>query len=165
MRNRYMSFNFDKLLEQGKGAAEDVIKNRKEVTDVLNDLQGSLSQFLGIPVKFEERIEYVEDNLDPISRLGLQYKPKEKTGFNVVNIVSEEVGISREVFKLKPSDDVYPVTIVRDRNHSVADNQSEFASSIGQIASNSQFHLQLRSFKRQVEEKLKEKPQDVPKSE
>jgi hypothetical protein len=160
-----MSFNFDELLEQGKGAAEDVIKNRKEIKDVFNDLQDSLSKFLEIPIKFEERIEYVGDKLDAISRLALQFKPKEKTGFNVVNIVSEEVGISRVVFKLKRSDDVYPITIVRDRNHSVADNQSEFASSIGQIASNSQFHLQLRSFKRQVEEKLKEKPQDVPKSE
>lgn len=167
MRNKYMSFNFDELLQQGKGAAENVIQNRREIKAVLNDLQSSLSQFLEMPIKFEEYIEYVENDSDPlgIARLAFQFKPKEKTGFNVVHIVSEQVEFSKEVFKLKRSDDVYPITIVRERNHSIADDQSEFASAIGQIVANSQFHLQLNSFKRQVEEKLKEKPQDVPKSE
>jgi hypothetical protein len=54
-----MSFNFDKLLEQGKGAAEDVVINRKEINIVLKGLQSSLSQFLGIPIKLKERTEYV----------------------------------------------------------------------------------------------------------
>lgn len=160
-----MSFNFDELLQQGKGAAENVIQNRREIKAVLNDLQSSLSQFLEIPIKLEEYIEYVQNDLEPLARISLQFKPKEKTGFNVVRIVSEQVDCSKEVFKIKRSDDVYPITIVRDRNHSVADDQSEFASSIGQIVSNSQFHLQLNSFKREVEEKLKERPQEVPKSE
>jgi hypothetical protein len=160
-----MSFNFDELLKQGKGAAENVIQNKKEIKAVLNDLQSSLSQFLEIPIKFEEYIEYVKKDSNPLTIMNLQFKPREKTGFNVVHIVSEQVKCSKEVFKIKRSDDVYPITIVRDRNHSVADDQSEFASSIGQIVSNSQFHLQLNSFKREVEEKLKEKPQDVPKSE
>lgn len=160
-----MSFNFDDLLKQGKGAAENVIQNRKEIKAVLDDLQSSLSQFLEIPIKIEEYIEYVEQNPASLAVMALQLKQREKTGFNVVHIVSEQVECSKEVFKIKRSDDVYPITIVRDRNHSVADDQSEFASSIGQVVSNSQFHLQLNSFKREVEEKLKEKPQDVPKSE
>lgn len=162
-----MSFNFDELLQQGKGAAENVIQNRREITAVLNDLRSSLSQFLGMPVKFKEYVEYVEDDSNPmaIARLTLQFKPKEKTGFNVVHILSEQVECSKEVFKIKRSDDVYPITIARGRNHTVADDQSEFASAIGQIVSNSQFHLQLNAFKRQVEEKLNEKQQDVPKSE
>lgn len=160
-----MSFNFDELLKQGKGAAENVIQNRKEIKAVLKDLQSSLSQFLEIPIKFEEYIEYVKQDPASLALMTLQFKPREKTGFNVVHIVSEQIECSKEVFKIKRSDDVYPIRIVRDRNHSVADDQSEFASSIGQIVSNSQFHLQLNSFKREVEEKLKEKPQDVPKSE
>jgi len=160
-----MSFNFDELLQQGKGAADNVIQNRREIKAVLNDLESSLSQFLEIPVKFEEYIEYVKNDNDPLTRLTNPFKPKEKTGFNTVHIVSTDVEYSKEVFKLKRSDDVYPITLVRERSHSVADNQSEFASAVGQIVSNSQFHLQLNSFKRQVEEKLKEIPKDVPKSE
>jgi len=69
------------------------------------------------------------------------------------------------MFKLKRSDDVYPITIAKERNHIVSDEQSEFANAVGQIVSNSQFHLQLNSFKRQVEEKVKEQPPRVPKSE
>jgi len=76
--------------------------------------------------------------------------------------VSEEVNFSKEVFQLKRSDDIYPITIVRGMHHSVADNQSEFAFEMGQIASNSQFHLQLNSFKSQVEKILKEKAQELP---
>ena len=30
-----MSFNFDELLQQGKGAAENVIKNKSEIEEVL----------------------------------------------------------------------------------------------------------------------------------
>lgn len=160
-----MSFNFDNLLQQGKGAAENVVQNRKEIKAVLNELQISLSQFLEIPIKFVETTEYVQDDLNPILKMAFSSTPKEKTGYTVVHIVSEQVEYSTEIFKLKRSDDVYPVKIVRDKNHSVADDQNEFASSIGQIVSNSQFHLQLNSFKKQVEKKLKEKPQDVPKSE
>ncbi|MEW6989641.1 hypothetical protein AADZ91_03035 [Colwelliaceae bacterium 6441] len=159
-----MNFNFDELLQQGKGAAENVLKNKREIKAVLKDLENSLSQFLEMPIKFEEYIGYVKNDNDPFTRLAGSFKPREKTGFNEVHIVSEQVDFSKEVFQLKRSDDVYPITIVRDRNHSVADDQSEFASAVGQIVSNSQFHLQLNSFKRQVEEKLKEKPQDVPKS-
>jgi hypothetical protein len=161
-----MHINFIDLLQQGKDAAENVIQNKKEIKSVLSDLEGSLSQFLEIPIKLEQHIEYVEyAELDQLSRLALQFKPKEKTGFNVVRIVNKQTELSNEVFKLKHSDDVYPVTIVRERNHSVADNQSEFASAIGQIVSGSQFHLQLNSFKRMVEVSLKEKPLDVPASE
>jgi hypothetical protein len=159
-----MSFNFDELLQQGKGAAENVLKNKREIKEVLTDLENSLSQFLEIPIKFVEYIGYVKNDDDAFMRMTNAFKPKEKTGYNEVHIASKQVEFSKEVFQLKRSDDVYPITIVRERNHSVADDQSEFASAIGQIVSNSQFHLQLNSFKRQVEEKLKEKPQDVPKS-
>lgn len=160
-----MSFNFDELLQQGKGAAENVMKNRSEIRSVLTDLENSLSKFLGMSIKLEEHTEYVQGDQNPITMFANSFKPKEKTGFNLVSIKSTEVDISKELFKLKYSDDVYPITIVRERSHLVADDQSEFASSIGQIASSSQFHLQLNSFKRQVDAKLKEKPLSVPRAE
>jgi hypothetical protein len=155
--NKYMHFNFDELLQEGKGAAENVIQNGREVKAVLNNLQNSLSQFLEIPIKFQESIEYVQDDPDLISKGGLNFKAEE-TGFKVVHIVSEQVKCSKEVFKLKHSQTIYPITVVEDKNYSVADDQSEFASVIGKIVSNSQFHLQLHSFKSLVEEKLKDKP-------
>jgi hypothetical protein len=160
-----MSFNFDDLLQQGKGAAENVIQNRNEIKSVLNDLEVSLGKFLQMPIELEEYIEYVQDDQDPIARFTNQFKPKERTGFNVVSIKSSQVKISKDLFKLKRADDVYPVTIVRERSHFVADNQNEFATLIGQVVSNAQFHLQLRSFKRQVDEKLSENTQGIPKSE
>lgn len=152
-----MAFNFDEMLQQGKGAAENVIKNQKEIKEVLEDLENSLSQFLGMPIKLEEYIGYVKNDDDPFVYMAKILKPREKTGYDEVHISSEQVDLTKEIFQLKYSDDIYPVTIVRDRNHSVADNQSEFVSAIGQIVSNSQFHLQLNSFKRQVKEKLIEK--------
>ncbi|WP_367107521.1 hypothetical protein [uncultured Psychrobacter sp.] len=151
-----MAFNFDKLLQQGKGAAENVVKNQKEIKEVLEDLENSLGQFLEIPIKLEEYIGYVKNEEDPFVYIAKMLKPREKTGYDEVHISSEQVNLTKEIFQLKYSDDIYPVTIVRDRNHSVADNQSEFAAAIGQIVSNPQFHLQLNSFKRQVEEKLQE---------
>jgi hypothetical protein len=160
-----MAFKFDELLEQGKGAAENVLKNKKQIREVLDDLEVSLSRFLEMPVKFKEYTGYAKGDEDPFIRMANSLKPKEKTGYNEVHIVHQQTGASKEVFQLKRSDDIYPITVVRERNHSVADDQNEFASAIGQIISNSQFHLQLKSFKRGVEEKLKEKPQDVPKSE
>lgn len=165
MRNKHMSFNFDDLLQQGKGAAENVIQNRSQIRSVMDDLKISLEKFLQIPIELEEYIDYVEDDRDTILRMTNPFKPKEKTGFNVVVIKNSQVNISKELFKLKRSDDVYPVTIVRERSHFVADNQDEFANSIGQVVSNAQFHLQLNSFKKQVNEKLNEKPQGVPKLE
>lgn len=160
-----MSFNFNELLLQGKSAAEDVIQNRKEIKSVISELQNSLSSFLEMPIRLVERIEYIQNDSDIMTKLSFQIKPKEKTGFNLIYIVNEDVDLSKEVFKIKRSDDVYPVTIVRDRNHSVADDKSEFASALGQIASSSQFHLQLNAFKREVEEKLLEKLERLPGSE
>ena len=159
-----MSFNFEELLQQGKGAAENVIKNQKEIEEVLENLEDSLNHFLEMPIKLEEYIGYVKNDRDPLLYITNAFKPREKTGYNEVHIVSEQVNLSEEVFQLKYSDDVYPITIARDRNHSVADNQIEFISSVGQIVSNSQFHLQLNSFKRKVKEKLLEKRQDLPES-
>lgn len=160
-----MSFNFDELLQKGKGAAENVIQNRNEIKAVLNDLESSLAQFLELEIEFEERTEYVHDSSGPLFRAANLLKPHEKTGFNVIYIKSTLVSVEKAMFKLKRSDDVYPITIAKERNHLVSDEQSEFANAVGEIVSNSQFHLQLNSFKRQVEEKLNEQPPLEPKSE
>jgi hypothetical protein len=160
-----MSFSFDELLQQGKGAAENVLKNRREIEEVLDDLKDSLTKFLDLEIEFEERIEYVRDGRDPFTGASSIFTQKEKTGFNVVYIKSKSVTVEKEIFKLKRSDDVYPITVAKERNHLVSDEQSEFANAVGQIVSNSQFHLHLNSFKRQVEGKLNEQQLLVPKSE
>ena len=157
-----MDLNFDELLNQGQGAAENVLKNRKEIKSVLHDLQNSLSKFLSMSIELKESIEFVEENSNSITRLAIQFKPKEKTGFNVVSIVSKEVDYSQELFKIRRSDEVYPITLVRDREHMVADDQTEFSSSIGQIVSKAQFHFKLKSFKKKVEQKQVLKIKDLP---
>jgi hypothetical protein len=159
-----MTYNFDELLLQGKSAAENVVQNRSEIEAVLDQLQRSLSQFLSIPIKFDETIEYVQDP-DPLSNLIIQLRPKEKTGFNIVCIHNEETKYSKGMFKIKLSDDVYPVTLVREKNRYVADNKSEFEAALGEIVSNSQFHLKLNSFRKKVEEILAQKTEDISDSE
>lgn len=159
-----MSFNFDEFLQKGKGAAENVLQNRKEIKEVLTDLQTSLAQFLELEIEFEERTEFESDDSDPFSRIAGAFKPRKSTGYNVVYIKSAVVDVDRAIFKLKRSDDIYPITIAKDKNHFVSDDQGEFASAVGQVVSNSVFHLQLNAFKRQIEEKLKGQLLPVPKS-
>ena len=146
-----MSFNFEVLLNQGKEAANDVLKNREEVRAVLEDLKRSLSSFLELDISLQERIEFESDNsIGSILGAGL-FKPKVKTGFNRVYIKSKEVDVERILFKIKRDDDVYPVTVVEGKNHYVSDNQSEFVDAIGEVVRNSQVHIMLKAFVNTIE--------------
>ena len=148
-----MSFNFDELLQQGKTAAEIVEHNEMQIKEVLEDLENSLARFLDIPVALKEVTGYVKNHSTPlITAIEIIKKPREKTGYMEVHIESRQVTYSQEIFQLKRSDNIYPITIVRERHRSVADNLDEFVSEIQQIASNAQLHLQLKSFKRTVQE-------------
>lgn len=148
-----MSFNFDEFLQIGKTAAENVSKNNNEVTAVLADLKHSLSTFLGIDIEFDERIEY--ELPDRFKMVINPFLPKEKTGFRALYITTPGTAAEIELFKLKRSQEVYPITIAMDQNRVVADDQDEFANAVGQLVSNSQFHLHLNSFKRKVDDELK----------
>ncbi|MDP2562835.1 hypothetical protein [Psychrobium sp. 1_MG-2023] len=143
-----MSLNFDKLLQKGKIAADNVIQNEAEIDDILKELQLSLSNFLNLEIKFLELIEYKTEP-QPLGKISF-YQPRVKTGFKEVHISSDNIDFSSEIFKIKRSDEVYPVTIVRGLNHSVADNKDELSLAIGEIVSNAQFHLQLKSFLNKV---------------
>jgi hypothetical protein len=160
-----MSYNFDDFLEKGNAAAKNVIKNRKEINEVLENLETSLAKFLTMGIEFNERDEYVSNNSDPVRMIVNSFIPREKTGFTVIYIKSTEVDVEKAIFKLKRSDNVYPITIEREKHRLVSDEQSEFADAVGQIASDPQLHLQLNSFKSNVTNKLEEQKLLVPKAE
>ena len=159
-----MAFNFDELLEKGKGAAENVLQNRKEIQEVLSDLKASLGKFLELDIEFYESTEYKDDNSHPFVKIANQFSPREATGFKILKVAHLESETEKSLFKLKRSDEVYPVTLAMEKNHIVSDNQKEFAASVGEAVSNSQLHLALKSFKREVEKKLEEKTKTSPKS-
>tara|TARA_Y100000052_G_scaffold21286_1_gene21387 strand:+ start:2180 stop:2671 length:492 start_codon:yes stop_codon:yes gene_type:complete len=157
-----MSFNFDAILQQGKVAAENVKKNRAQIKEVLSDLEESLKRFLDVDLKHEQRIEYLQ-NQDPMLALTNMLKPTEITGYKLLYIKNKKSDEDLFLFKIKFSEDIYPVTIVREKNHIVADDQNEFADAVGQIMSSSQLHLKLGSFRRRVDEKIAQLPKPVPK--
>jgi hypothetical protein len=154
-----MSFNFDDLLNQGKEAADNVIQNEKEVDAVLKDLKVSLSKFLNFDISFQKRTEYKERGLaDHFLSAANMLKPKELTGYDLFYIENVQFGVEKLFFKIKISNDIYPVSIVFNKNEFVSDNQEELAASIGEVVSNSQTHLMFNSFVREVNEKKLKTP-------
>lgn len=157
-----MSFDFGEQLNKGKAAADDVIENRKEIKAVLKDLEGSLKKFLGVEVECKEFIEFKErknKHLDLQSIVLGGYNPREKTGFTNFKIINNETEIDQEIFKIKRSKEIYPITIATDNNRFVSDNQAEFVEAIGEVVADSQVHLLFKSFLRRIEEKQKDKPE------
>jgi hypothetical protein len=145
-----MPNNFDELLQLGSKAADDVLRNEKEVNKVIENLKTSLCKFLQFDVTLDEEVDYVKysNHLPAISEL---LRPKEATGFKVV-VIRHKSGANRELFKLKRSDDIYPVTVAIEKHSVIADTQQEFRNAVGQAISNSQLHLKLKAFKREVDE-------------
>lgn len=156
-----MAFDFKKQLQAGKEAADNLLKNRNEIKDVLKDLVISLEEFLGIELTLEEYVEYEKTGPEQIDLQKVFFgitKPKVMTGFNVLILKNNETEIEQKLFKIKRSKDIYPVTIETDNNRYVSENQYEFAESIGQSVSDSQIHLLLKSFSRKVKEKMEKLP-------
>ncbi|GGI70236.1 hypothetical protein GCM10007978_05220 [Shewanella hanedai] len=160
-----MSFNFDELLIQGKDAADLVQQNKNEIEEVYEKLGHSLSSFLALDIKFEEDVEYKKENnntaihrsaIDILALHSVGFpKSRELTGYNYIFIKHEKTDVKKSLMKVKRSNGGYPITVVHEKNHYVADNQKEFADAVGVVVSDYQTHLMLRSFKRLVDEAIK----------
>ncbi|CAH6926729.1 conserved hypothetical protein [Vibrio chagasii] len=151
-----MSFNFDELLNQGKEAANLVTQNNREIKEVFTKLNTSLSRFLEVEIQFLEEIEYEDDGKAAILRAVSMFEPRVKTGYNNISIKHEETNVKRHFMSVKRSSEGYPITVVHEKNHYVADNQDEFAQAVGTVVSNSQTHLMFRGFKRAIDKAIEE---------
>ncbi len=150
-----MAVNFYELLQKGKDAADQVIQNTNEIGATLDELRDSLSMFLEMDVDLVESIEYAGETSKGLV-IGM-LTPRLKTGFNIVSIKHNVTNISRKLFSIKRASEGYPVTLVFDEAHYVADNKNEFDRALGVIISSSKTNLVLRVFKREVVKQL-EKP-------
>lgn len=154
-----MEFNFNDYLTKGNEAAEKVINNRKEINNVMSEMRKSLIQFLEIELLLLEEAEYEDDILNENIRQGLSaFQPfngmmkRQTTGFTKISLVSDNDKIKDKcyLFKLKRSGDGYPIVVAKNEIHLVADNQSEFASAIGEVLADAQTHIQLKQFVRKI---------------
>lgn len=152
-----MSFNFDELLNQGKEAAELVTENNREIREIFISLKDSLSRFLELEIDLVEDVKYEDEGKPTFLRAASMFEPRKKTGYNDVSVKYNETNTKRKLMSIKRSKEGYPITVVCDKDHYVADNQAEFAEAIGTVVSNSQTHLMFRGFKRTIAEVLEEK--------
>ncbi|PMN73672.1 hypothetical protein [Enterovibrio norvegicus] len=148
-----MSFNFGVLLNQGKEAADLVTENRRQVREVFNKLNDALSEFLGLDITLAEEVEYEHHDSAMHLRVLVSLGERKKTGYDKILIKHEISGVEKKLMMIKRSADGYPITVVHEKNHYVADNQDEFAGAIGLVLSSSQTHLMFNSFRRLVREK------------
>lgn len=143
-----MTVNFYELLQKGKSAADQVIKNNNEIYSTLDELKDSLSKFLDMDVDLIENIEFERENANVL--MSNLLATRKKTGFNIVSIAHDATKINKELFSIKRSNEGYPVTLSFDEAHYVADNKSEFDKALGIIVASSKTNLTLRAFKRMV---------------
>ncbi|WP_340642592.1 hypothetical protein [Photobacterium damselae] len=150
-----MSFDFDELLSKGFDAANLVIQNNNEINAVFDDLEASLTKFLGIKITLIEDIEYENKTKNPLMLTSSIFEPRKRTGYNSISIYSEEADIKRRIMKIKRSNEGYPIVVVDGKNHYLSDNQREFVEAVGSVIVNPQTHLTFRAFKESYEKALK----------
>lgn len=149
-----MSFNFEELLNKGQEAGDQVIKNNNEITEVLDSLETSMSNFLRMDIVLLESVEYerVNHSNKPLVALGIfNYPDKQETGNNIISIKHKEFAIEKFLFLLKRTNDGYPITVIYGKANYVAESQEEFSSAIGLVISTPKTNLLLREFKQDVE--------------
>lgn len=152
-----MSFDFDKLLQEGLEAADAIIHNKKEIEEVFNSLEKSISKFLGIDIEFNEVAEFEEPEspqlYDLINSHRVSYEffhkndETKKTGYNLIHIASSDAIVKKFFLKIKRSENGYPITIVDGKSRYVVESQNELFDTLGYAASNPQNHIMFKSFK------------------
>ncbi|HCE2390628.1 TPA: hypothetical protein NKP06_004583 [Vibrio parahaemolyticus] len=157
-----MNFNFQESLAKGQESASLVMKNQSEVEDVYNELTKALTEHLGFEVHLYDRKEYKGvDSQNSLLALGAVINAwatpeRVATGYNILSLGIDVSDIPNvDIFKYKESDDVYPITVLFNRDKVICYNQDEFATAINKALENSRLNLELIDFKHRVDEHLK----------
>ncbi|MBE4599054.1 hypothetical protein [Vibrio navarrensis] len=162
-----MSFNFKESLAKGQASASLVKKNKRELEVLYDELTKTLSEYLG----FEVRLYYSPENkgVDTSNSIAasvalinaLATPERLATGYTILLLGAEGTSVDKvTLFKYKESDDVYPVTVLINKDKMLCYSQEEYAAAISKVLENSRLNLELIDFKSKVERALQESSED-----
>lgn len=154
-----MSFNFKESLSKGQNSASLVRKNKNELDKIYTELTSAFSEYFGFDVNLYDRIDYKGVNSNnPITMLSLALgtgaQPERvATGYTILLLSKENMKIDNvTLFKYKEADDVYPITILFNKDKILCYNQDEFADAVKIVLENPRLNLELIDFKKKVED-------------
>ncbi|OOE84206.1 hypothetical protein BZG73_10075 [Salinivibrio siamensis] len=153
-----MSFKFQESLIKGQEGASLVNKNKKELKEIYTELTNALSEHFGFEVELTPRKEFRDvDSSNTLRALGAAINAwanpeKVATGYTILSLGVEGDSVNKlTLFKYKESDDVYPVTVLFNKDKFLCYDQEEFADAVKKVLENSRLNLELINFKSSVE--------------
>lgn len=162
-----MSFNFKESLVKGQASASLVKKNQRELDDIYNELTKTLSEHFGFEVRLYDMPEYKGLGLsNSIAALGAAFQAWNNpesvaTGYTILLLGAEDTNVDKvTLFRYKESDDVYPVTVLINKDKILCYNQEEYAAAINKALENPRLNLELIEFKAKVEQALQASSED-----
>ncbi|EOW9298801.1 hypothetical protein ACN25S_003149 [Vibrio cholerae] len=162
-----MSFNFKESLAKGQASASLVKKNQRELDDLYDELTKTLSEHLGFEVNLYDSPEYkgVDSSNSIAASVALfnAWATPERvaTGYTILLLGAKDTSVDKvTLFKYKESDDVYPVTVLINKDKILCYSQEEYAAAISKVLENSRLNLELIEFKSKVEQALQESSKD-----
>ncbi|HHY0465103.1 TPA: hypothetical protein ACVU43_002067 [Vibrio parahaemolyticus] len=162
-----MNFNFKESLAQGQANASVVKKNQSELNEIYNELTETLSEHFGFEVSLYDRPEYKGvDSANSLAALGAAFQAwanpeRVATGYTILSLGTDKANVDKvTLFRYKEGDDVYPVTVLLNRDKVLCYSQNEFADTINKALLNSRLNLELIDFQTKVQEALSESSED-----
>ena len=153
-----MSFNFKESLSKGQNSASLVIKNQNELKTIYTELASVFSENFGFKVNLYDLVDYKgADSTNSLAQLAVSISiwnnpEKIATGYTKLVLGIEDTKVNRvTLFKYKEADDVYPITVLFNKNKTLCYSQNEFADVIKTIIENPRLNLDLIEFKNRVE--------------
>lgn len=154
-----MSFNFKESLSKGQNSASLVRKSKNELDKIYTELTSAFSEYFGFDVNLYEGADYKGVNSNnPLTALGATFSAwaqpeRVATGYTILLLGKEKTEIDNvTLFKYKEADDVYPVTILFNKDKILCYNQDEFADAVKRVLENPRLNLELIDFKKKVED-------------
>lgn len=164
-----MSFNFKESLAKGQASASLVKKNKRELDDLYDELINTLSEYLGFEVnlyhspeyKYVDSSQYIAASTRLFDANALAALERGVTGYTILRLEAQDTSVDKiTLFKYKESDDVYPVTVLINKDKMLCYSQEEYADAISKVLENSRLNLELMEFKSKVEQALQESSKD-----
>ncbi|OOE39384.1 hypothetical protein [Salinivibrio kushneri] len=158
-----MNFNFKESLAKGQASAYIVEKNHREVKTIYNELINTLSEYFEFEVELHLAPEYKGmDSVSSIAAIGSAFQAlvnpeRVSTGYTMLMLGAKEADVNKvTLLRYQESDDVYPITVLINKDKILCYNQEEYAAAISKALESSKINLELIGFKNQVEQALQE---------
>ena len=129
---------------KGIEAAQNAEANRAEILTVINDLSNVLKKYLGVDCN----LDLVNQQILRPGRLGVpEYVD---TGWEFVTLFIDGK-TNEQLFKIKMSEDGYPVTVKYQAMDETAFDKNAFEATISEVVSNTTFGKKLYQLKLSLE--------------